>query len=61
MFTSNICLGDRYSKQPNRSSYDDGLGRFSATGKTTFQQFKETLDNIRPGKRDYSEFNRPPG
>lgn len=61
MLRSNVCLGDRYSKQPSRSSYDDDFGRFPSAGKTTFQQFKETLDNIRPGKRDYSEFNRPPG
>ena len=39
----------------NRNDYDDDFSR-----KTTFQQIRETIDSIRPGKRDYSEYDTRP-
>ncbi|XP_012560638.1 clathrin interactor 1 isoform X2 [Hydra vulgaris] len=50
---------DKYSRDMNTSQsrieYDDDFNR-----KTTFQQIKDTIESIRPGKRDYSEYNTKP-
>jgi len=58
---------DRYNREPNQSpnmdSYGGGGSRYNNADdfnrKNPFQQIKETIDNIRPGKRDYSEYNKP--
>lgn len=55
-------IGDRYNKDPNRSPHSDGYAYNSNDDfrqRSRFQQIKETIDNIRPGKRDYSEYNTP--
>lgn len=63
---------DRYSKEPSSYGYSQGGGGGGSGGgsgggngngsqynepKSKFQQFKDSIDSIRPGKRDYAEYN----
>lgn len=51
---------DRYNRDARRSpNYSGGYTGNNFQQKSKIQQIKETIDTIRPGKRDYSEYNLP--